>query len=51
MDFDKFLRMPLLLPPLPEQCQIATFLVRECGKLDTLQAKQERLIELIKEKR
>jgi len=39
------------LPPLPEQHQIASFLDRECGKLDALQAKQERLIELLKEKR
>jgi len=39
------------LPPLPEQRQIASFLDRECGKLDALQAKQERLIELLKEKR
>jgi type I restriction enzyme S subunit len=38
-------------PPLPEQHQIASFLDRECGKLDALQAKQERLIELLKEKR
>ncbi len=41
----------ILLPPLPEQHQIAAFLDRECGKLDALQAKQERLIELLKEKR
>jgi type I restriction enzyme, S subunit len=41
----------LALPPLPEQIQIAAFLDRECGKLDALQAKQERLIELLKEKR
>ena len=39
------------LPPFPEQIQIATFLDRECGKLDALQAKQERLIGLLKEKR
>jgi type I restriction enzyme S subunit len=39
------------IPPLSEQHQIATFLDRECGKLDALQAKQERLIELLKEKR
>jgi type I restriction enzyme, S subunit len=39
------------LPPLPEQHHIAAFLDRECGKLDALQAKQERLIELLKEKR
>jgi type I restriction enzyme S subunit len=43
------LRLPF--PPLPEQIQIASFLDRECGKLDALQAKQERLIELLKEKR
>jgi type I restriction enzyme, S subunit len=42
---------PFPLPPLPEQQQIAAFLDRECGKLDALQAKQERLIELLKEKR
>jgi type I restriction enzyme S subunit len=41
----------LALPPLPEQVQIAAFLDRECGKLDALQAKQERLIGLLKEKR
>ncbi len=39
------------LPPLPEQRQVAAFLDRECGKLDVMQAKQERLIELLKEKR
>jgi type I restriction enzyme S subunit len=44
-------KMPLPHPPLPEQQQIASFLDRECGKLDALQAKQERLIELLKEKR
>ena len=37
--------------PISEQHQIADFLDRECGKLDALQAKQERLIELLKEKR
>ena len=41
----------IALPPLPEQHQIATFLDRECGKLDALRAKPERLIELLKEKR
>jgi type I restriction enzyme, S subunit len=41
----------LSIPPLPEQHQIASFLDRECGKLDALHAKQERLIELLKEKR
>jgi type I restriction enzyme, S subunit len=44
-------KMQLPFPPLPEQHHIAAFLDRECGKLDALQAKQERLIELLKEKR
>jgi type I restriction enzyme S subunit len=51
MKFEDFRRLPLILPPLPEQIQIAAFLDRECGKLDALQAKQGRLIELLKEKR
>ena len=41
----------LLLPPLPEQQAIATFLDRETGKIDELVTEQERLIELLKEKR
>ena len=38
-------------PPLPEQTAIADFLDRETGKIDVLIAEQERLIELLKEKR
>ncbi len=41
----------IALPTYADQLQIAAFLDRECGKLDALQAKQERLIELLKEKR
>ena len=41
----------LSLPPLPEQQAIAQFLDRETAKIDTLVAKKERLIELLKEKR
>lgn len=41
----------LLLLPLPEQRAIAAFLDRETARLDTLIAKQERLIELSMEKR
>jgi type I restriction enzyme S subunit len=51
LDPDEFRSTPLICPPLPEQIQIASFLDRECGKLDALQAKQERLIALLKEKR
>jgi len=39
------------LPPLPEQREIAGFLDRETGKIDALVAEQERLLELLKEKR
>lgn len=39
------------LPPLPEQAAIADFLDRETAKIDELIAEQERLIELLKEKR
>ncbi|MFL0604730.1 restriction endonuclease subunit S [Cylindrospermopsis raciborskii] len=38
-------------PPLTEQQAIARFLDRETAKIDTLIAKKERLIELLKEKR
>jgi type I restriction enzyme S subunit len=39
------------LPPPAEQRAIASFLDRECGKIDALVAEQERLIALLKEKR
>ena len=40
-----------ILPPLPEQRAIATFLDRETAKIDALVAKKERLLELLQEKR
>jgi type I restriction enzyme S subunit len=40
-----------VFPPLPEQREIAGFLDRETGKIDALVAEQERLLELLKEKR
>ena len=42
---------PLLLPSLPEQTAIAAFLDRETAKIDALVQEQQRLIELLKEKR
>lgn len=39
------------LPPFSEQQAIASFLDRECGKIDALIAEQERLIALLAEKR
>jgi type I restriction enzyme S subunit len=41
----------LIPPPLPEQRAIASFLDRETSKIDALVSEQERLIELLKEKR
>jgi type I restriction enzyme S subunit len=43
--------IPALLPPLAEQSAIATFLDRETAKIDALIAVQQRLIELLQEKR
>jgi type I restriction enzyme S subunit len=42
---------PQAVPPLAEQRAIAAFLDRETKKIDELVAEQERLIELLKEKR
>jgi type I restriction enzyme S subunit len=41
----------LVIPCVPEQSAIATFLDRETAKIDTLIGKQEKLIELLQEKR
>lgn len=41
----------LFVPPVDEQAQILTFLDHETAKIDALVAEQERLIELLKEKR
>lgn len=43
--------MPMAVPPSIEQPGIATFLDRETAKIDALIAEQQRLIELLKEKR
>ena len=46
MKFEDFRRLPILVPPLEEQQKIANFLDHETPKIDTLIAKQEKLIEL-----
>lgn len=51
MKFEDFRRLPVLVPPLEEQQKIANFLDHETTKIDTLIAKQEKLIELLKDKR
>ena len=43
--------IPVVVPPLSEQLHIAAFLDRETAKTDALVAEQQRLIELLKEKR
>ena len=48
-DFLHQIKLPI--PPLPEQQAIANFLDQETVKIDTLIAKQERLIALLTEKR
>ncbi len=48
-EFCKDFRIPL--PPTNEQTAIADFLDRETGKIDTLVAKKQTLIERLKEKR
>ncbi|NMY72387.1 restriction endonuclease subunit S [Pseudomonas sp. WS 5414] len=44
-------RMSVLLPPFQEQTQIASFLDHETARIDALIEEQQRLIELLKEKR
>ena len=51
MKFSDIKRMPVLVPPLVEQVAIATFLDHETAKIDALVAEQQRLIELLTEKR
>lgn len=49
--FNEFSSLFLAMPPKVEQQKIANFLDHETAKIDTLIAKQEKLIELLKEKR
>ncbi|KAA1189258.1 restriction endonuclease subunit S [Pseudohalioglobus sediminis] len=51
LDPDLFKVLSVLIPPLDEQRRIAAFLDHETAKVDTLIAKQERLIQLLEEKR
>jgi type I restriction enzyme S subunit len=48
---ESFGNVPILLPPISEQFQIANFLDHETAKIDTLIEKQQQLIKLLKEKR
>lgn len=48
---EEFNNFTFPLPPMTEQQDVVTFLDRETGKIDALVAEQQRLIELLKEKR
>lgn len=49
--FSEMKNITMVVPPLEEQTSIAAFLDRETCKIDLLIVEQERLIELLKEKR
>jgi len=51
MSRDDLMVFPVLLPVKPEQTQIARFLDHETARIDALIEEQQRLIELLKEKR
>lgn len=51
MKFADVKRLPVVLPPAPEQTAIAAFLDRETVKIDALVTEQQRLMELLAEKR
>ena len=51
MKFEEMRRLQMLCPSFEEQDQIAAFLDHETAKIDALIEKQQRLIELLKEKR
>jgi type I restriction enzyme, S subunit len=51
VSWDFMANIAMLIPPLPEQRSIATFLDRETAKIDELITEQQRLIDLLKEKR
>jgi type I restriction enzyme S subunit len=48
---EKFMSMRMSLPPLDEQKAIADFLDRETARIDKLIAKQERLVQMLGERR
>jgi type I restriction enzyme, S subunit len=51
MSRDDLMEFPIVLPPRNEQADIARFLDRETASIDALLAEQQRLIQLLKEKR
>lgn len=43
-----FERMPILIPPIPEQQAIADFLDKKCGEIDEMVSLQEKIVEELK---
>jgi len=48
---ESFGNVPIIIPPVEQQSQIANFLDHETAKIDTLIEQQQQLIKLLKEKR
>lgn len=48
--FSDLIKVPLPLPPLPDQRAIANYLDRETARIDTLINEQERLVEMLRER-
>lgn len=44
LGIDDFMKIPIILPPLPEQQRIASYLDKKCGEIDALIALQEKMI-------
>ena len=44
LGIDDFMKIPIILPPLPEQQRIASYLDKKCGEIDELIALQEKMI-------
>lgn len=51
IDNDAYRKLPVLLPPVLEQRAIADFLERETARIDTLIEGQQRLVDLMQERR
>jgi type I restriction enzyme S subunit len=44
LNIEDFLKIPIVIPPLPEQQRIADYLDKKCGEIDELIALQEQMI-------
>ena len=51
LGIDEFFALPMLFPPVTEQRKIADYLDDKCSKIDAIIAKQEKIIEKLKEYR